>query len=261
MSVVVVDVLEVIGVDEEAAQGLVVAAGPGEFFLEPAIEVAPVMEFGEWIRETADQQALPVDGVFQADTTDFAEMGQKIGGLIAGEAPLVDATQIEAAHQLIPAIEGGYRDALQLPGVEEEAVVLRGEKGAEPGVVEPRVARVDRGQVVDETQVGEGLFAEAVAAEQQADLVARIGQNEMHGVDSEGEQHTLAQLLQEFGQRVGTHQPQLAGEVAFQGRLAALCLAAEVYQLLPQLAVFLFQVHYTMFFQQILNLTASGSCS
>ena len=88
-----------------------------------------------------------------------------------------------------------------------------------------------------------GRFADAVAAQQQPDLVVGVGQQQLQRIDLEGGEQPFGHHVQQFHQGIGAHQLQLPGVKALQGNLTALGLPMEVDQLLAKSLVLLFQVH------------------
>ena len=109
----VVDALEVVGVQKQAAEGQAVTSRARRFFLEPVFQVATVVQAGQGVGQSAEKQPFPVDHVFQAKGGDGGEAIEKIAPVVSGEAVRNPTAQVETAHQFPAAHHRQQGDAAQ----------------------------------------------------------------------------------------------------------------------------------------------------
>ena len=113
VTVLVVDLLEVIDVDHEARERAVVALAAREFLVQACLQIAPVAPARERIRESAANEARPIDGVLEAEGGDDGEVVQEVGREMPAESVAFVAAEIEAADDALLARERKQRDALK----------------------------------------------------------------------------------------------------------------------------------------------------
>ena len=111
MTVLIVDLLEPIQVDEQAGQARALPLRARQLLLQARIQIAAVVPAGEEVREPAAHQARAIDRVLDRERSDDAEMREEIGRKVPREALLVGAAEIEAALQPVLAPQRNQRDA------------------------------------------------------------------------------------------------------------------------------------------------------
>ena len=121
MTVLIVDLLETIQVDQQTGEARALPLRARQLLLEAGIEITAVVPAGEEIREAAADQARAVDRVLDRERGDDAEVREKIGCEVTREAALVAAAEVQAPLQSILAAQRNQRDAADAGATRETA--------------------------------------------------------------------------------------------------------------------------------------------
>lgn len=155
VSMQIINLLEVVGINEQAAQGVLVTQRPGDLFLESALKIAAVVQAGQGVGESGDHQMLPVGGVLQADGADGGQAVEEVAGVMAGEAVGIVAAKANEADQLAASDHGQDGDALQGLGGRKQDGVFMVQVGSEPGGLVAGMFGREGGDLIDETDIGQ----------------------------------------------------------------------------------------------------------
>ena len=165
-------------------------------------------------------------------------MREEVGAQLAGVAPGIGATEVQGADQPITALQRQERDAGQAADARKEQLVVRSSVRPEPGAAQRPRLRRQRQHAVSENHVREPLRTHPRGAQQVAQLVLRVVQDQRRGSESVGQAQLAGQQGEQLRQRRGIQQLELALQQALESRLVEQCLVANHAQTLPQLRDF-----------------------
>ena len=86
MTVLIVDLLEAIEVDQQTREVRALPLRARQLLLEARVEITAVVPAGEEVRESAADQARPVDRVLDRERRDDTEVREKVGRKVTREA-------------------------------------------------------------------------------------------------------------------------------------------------------------------------------
>ncbi len=199
----IVDSLEVIDVDHQAGNGLLHALGASELFPQTGVEVTPVVKPCQEVGESATHQAGPIDRVLDADRGHDTQVSQEIGRQLTRKPKRIGAREDQNSVELFVPQQWNDRQAADVTHSGHQQLVVRDVKRPEPRALEHGELRSHRGQNIDEPDLTEPFEQSAVAGQEMADLVLRVLQDEVDGVELVGVLQPIDHALEQLGQRAG----------------------------------------------------------
>ena len=169
-----------------------------QLFLQALLQIAAVVPSGQEIGDAGAQQARPVDGIFDADGGDRAQMREKIGAVVPREAGGVAAAETQRTGRAVLARQRHQRGALEIRAYPETADDGPRRRRAEPRLVQSGELRRQADQRIDEENLLELVGPVAARDQQMPDLVLRIEQHDADRIERVG----LAQAVDHGAQQL-----------------------------------------------------------